>query len=341
MVNNYETRFAEALAVSSVETNRIWTIGNQNIIKITNPQIRILNKVKIFSVDVTLGRNGIIVFDDRINFLNPPLGVINNSGQFVYNPIQALKESILDTINAVTNKLTFPRLERIFGDNFIGDTLSVRSSTDDGRIRSSNATYSTARNGSTFSVNTSNTTENVEYTWTGSLYRIEAIFLDFDTASLGAGATVSAGTLTLYGSGTAETSTDAPTIEARGFDWTVPLDSTDWPDFNPGTNWTNLSFMASMALTSWNNTSGSANNLTSQSGMTTWISKTGVTYCCVNYDGSATTTAPTGSNVFNTRMADFAGTSSDPLLTVTYTPGTKAFPFSRRLSKTLRSQHRR
>lgn len=304
--------------------SRTWTRqfrGSTYSLTLTNPQIRALNGSLVFSVDMAVTKDGVLFFDDRVNMPNPPLGVRGNGGAVTENPLQALRDSLVQTLRVCTNDLTTPHLMRGRDGQFIGDTLSVRSSTADGRIRSPDASYSTARNGGgALSTATGNATENVEYTWTGSLYRIESIYLDFDTSSLGAGATVSAGTLTLYGSGTAETNTDSPTIQARGYDWGGTLTSADVVDFNPGTNWTNLAYLASMALTSWDQTSGNANNLTSQSGMTTWINKTGVSYCAVNFDASATTTAPTGSNVFNTRLADQAGTSSDPLLTVTYTP---------------------
>lgn len=323
-IDALETRRQRALSAFSSSASRTWTQG-QFTVTIANPQVRPLNRQRVFSVEVTVDRNGIVLFDDRVNIPNPPTairGALNADGtsQLSDSPLQAIRNTLFDVVRITTQNLTVPRLERNADGTFNGDTLAVRSGTNDGRVTSTDASWNTCRDGASLVANTTNTSQTISANPT---YSIVQGFIDFDTSSIGAGATVSSYTFTLYGTGSAETDTDGTTIDVRSYDWGGTVTTADYRDTNPGSNWTGLTLFASKVTNTWNQTNNTANDFTSGAGT---ITKGGTTSVVVGIDRIASASAPTGNNQFITYFADQAGTSSDPLLTVTYTtPGIPPF----------------
>lgn len=294
---------------------------------LANPLIRTLNGMQVLTVDVSLTRNGVLVYEDRLNQPNPPNGIYQNNGSIQDNPLQALRNTILDVASAATNNWTTPHLMRGPDGQFKGDTLAVRSGTADGRLQSSNNTWNLARDGSGLTVDTAAATVSIVASFS-STYTIRAFYLSFDTSSLGAGAVISTSVFTLYGTGTAENVTNAPVAQIRPKAWGPTLETTDWIDFNPDTNWTGLTLMADKTVSTWNETDGAANDFTHRSSAD--INKTGPTEVVVALDKAASATAPTGANSFSTYTADQTGTTTDPLLTVTYTPARSMPVFNNR-----------
>ena len=290
--------------------------GSDYSLTLSNPSVRKLHETLAFSVDCKVTKDGALFFDDKINMPNPPVGIRNDDGTIEDNPRQALRESIIDVVRACTGGFTTPHLMRDADGNLLGDTLAVRSGTNDGRVSSANATWTTCLNGSTLAAATTGTAEDVRATWTGSAYQLRQVFLDFDTSSLGSTSTISNAIFTLYGNTTAESDTDNYDLQVRAYNWGGTLTTADWVDSNPQSNWTALTLMAHFDVGSWSQGSGNANNLTFDSHAD--VSKTGTTSVVVGLSALGSGT-PTGANSLEFRLADQSGTTSDPLLTVTYT----------------------
>lgn len=316
-MRNDEKRQA-ALTALTAQNSREWTVGagvNRLTISVENPTIRTIKQGKdVFTVDVIVrNRSGIIVYYDRFNMPDPPTS-IRSGDQIITDPIAAMINTLKDATSAVTAGFTKPRIEKVSG-GFKGDTLAVRSSTADGYVQDADTTWASTQNGPG---ETTNTTSTLVMQASGTSWVITITHLDFDASSLNDNAVISNGVLTLYGTGTAESDTDGATMECRAYDWGGTITTADWVDFTPSTNWTNLAYLASFTIGSWNETADAANNFTTQAGMTSWISKTAVSYCSlvpnIAYSGT-----PTGINRIIARSADTAGTASDPLLTITYT----------------------
>jgi hypothetical protein len=308
--------------------SRSWTTGsgaNQISYTVSNVQLRTLHGTQVLSVDLLVSRAGVVWFADRINLPNPVQAVRNNSGVPVDNPLIATRNTLQDIAFIVTQNFTVVHDMRDGAGGFIGDTLAVRSSTADGVLTSTNATWNTARDGSGLVADTSS---NGATPAVNTGFTVRLLFLDFDTSSLGQGATITALVPTLYGASIAETNTNSTEIECKILDWGGALTTADWPDLNPDSNWTALTTVAARALSGWQQTNGTANNLTDAGLAYDSINKTSPTYMVVGLARIAIG-QPTGNNQFPTWQADTAGTSSDPLLTVTYTPGKSPVLFSR------------
>lgn len=322
-----ETRRTRALLGVAPLRDRAWSAGEFDF-EVSNPRTRVLGESRVLTVEVLVRRNGFPVYEDRINMPNPPLGVRNDDGTVRENPLGALRDSIRDVVRAVTGDGRFPRLERRPDGTFKGDTLAVRSTTADGRVESDGTTsWNTVRNGNSLSASSASNPETVEASniGPGTEYQLSQIYLDFDTSTLGASATISAAVFTLYGnsSGTPEVDTDNYDMQIRPYNWGGTVSTADWIDVNPSTGWTDLTLMAHFDVGSWDAGSSNPNNFTTDSFAD--VSKTGVTYVVLGMSALGAGTGPTGVNTVITRMADQAGTTSDPLLTVTYTPGGTAF----------------
>ena len=250
---------------------------------------------------------------------NPATAILNAAGEPVDNPLEALRETLFDVVRATTDGFQRPRLERNPDNSFRGDTLAVRSSTADGAVAFTNASWTTTQNGPGNSVST---TGNILLHATLTVvpnYIIRQGFLDFDTSSLGASAVVSAAALTLYADDAGKTDTDTTTLEWYSYNWGGTLENADFRDCVPSTNITSLPKIAHLALSAWTDTADAANNLTADSGAVSSVNKMGTTYMVGLLD-RAYGSAPTGNNSMQFRSADEAGTTYDPLLTVTYTP---------------------
>lgn len=318
-VDPLETRRQRIVDALPVGAARTWsrTVGaNTFAFTLANPQIRVLNGTRVFSVECTVTRNGTLLFDDRVNMPNPAVAIRGADRIPVDDPLQAIRDTLLDVVFITTRGGTQPRLERLANGQLKGDTLAVRSGTGDGRVTSEDATFATMCTGAgTLSSSTAAGTISPEWSLNGGLYDGTMFFLPFDTSSLTSPATITAAVLTLYGESTAEQSTDAYSIQAK-YKAFATLDTGDW--FDPRSPvWNALVAGGQITLSSWNQTNNTANNF-SDSGVYSSISKTGTTEMVVNMSGANAST-PTGPNVFTTYSADNAGTTSDPLFTVTYT----------------------
>lgn len=254
---------------------------------------------------------------DERRFWNPT-GESQQYEQFSYNPLLAIQRSFVETARIATKNWTRRRLERIgLSDNFRGDTLSVRTSTADGTVYDSDITWSSTQNGPGEGTST---TGNILVVATGSgTLNIRQCFLDWDTSSLDDGATITDFDITLYADAAGVSNADSGTFELYIYDWGGTVGTDDYRDCSPSTNITDLTKMASIALSLWTDTANTGNTLTSTANVS-GISKTGTTYMVGLFD-LAYGSQPSGVNSFQFRSADEAGTDYDPLLVVTYSLG--------------------
>ena len=285
--------------------------------------MRVLNESPVFSVDVRVTKDGVLFFDDKINMPNPPQAARGADGTITDNPRQALRDTVIDVLRACTNDLTTPHIMRDADGNLLGDTLAVRSTAADGYVESDGTTsWNTVRNGNSLRTETVDTVSNLEASDVGPgiEFQLSQMFFDFDTSSIGAGSTVTNGVFTFYGNaaGTPEVNTNGYDMQVRPYNWGGSLSTADWIDVNPSSGWTGLTLMAHKAVSTWDQGSGAANAFTVDSYAD--VSKTSVTYVVMGMSALGDASGPTGTNTVPVRMADASGTSTDPLLTVTYTP---------------------
>lgn len=317
------------LAALDDGASRTWTRGEFSF-TVANPHLRTLHGSRVFTAEVTVTRNGVVLYDDRVNMPNPSLYVITEPGDptadppvpptKALRPLEALRIQLLDTVRAATGDFRNQRLERNADGTFKGDTLSVRSSTADGVIESGpSPAFGSVLSGTSLDVDTTEASDNsVVWMRVSTNYTAREIFLTFDTASL-SGADVSAAALTLYGTGQAEQNANSFNLEARALTWGPTLTTGDWKDESALSGAT---LCASMAVSAWNQTNNAANALTSQSGFPGAINVAGgSTDLVLCLSGMSAGNPPSGINVITTYLADQSGTSSDPLLVVTYEPG--------------------
>lgn len=283
---------------------------------VTNPQIRDLNGWRVLTVDCVVTRDGVPLFEDRVNMPDPAVVVIEG-GERRDDPLQGLRATLRDAVFSATKRHQSPRLERNPDGSFRGDTLAVRSGTADGYVQESAATWGATQNGPADTVVTTGNIIIRATNISGITFRIGQGFLGFDTSSLGAGADVSAAVLTLYADAAGVDNADSTTLEWYSYDWGGTLETADYRDCSPSTNITNLSKIAHIALSAWTDTANAANNLTADSGAVSSVNKTGTTYMVGLLD-RAYGSAPSDANTVQFRSADEADTTYDPLLTVTY-----------------------
>ena len=314
---NSEKRAAVYTALTS-QNSREWTVGagaNKLTISIENPTIRTIKNGKdVFTVDVIVrNRSGIIVYYDRFNMADPPTA-IRSGDQIVTDPIAAMISTLTDATSAVTAGFTKPRIEKVPG-GFKGDTLAVRCGTNDGRVASSDAVFATMAAGAALAANTTGTTLFARWRLNAGVYGGDMAFQDYDTSSIGALPNINTAVYTVYSTGTAETDTDGYNLEVRYKDWGGTVTTADWFDPRSGV-WSGLPSGGSIDLTGWDQTDGVSHNF-SDSGVYSSINKTGTTRIVIGLSGMDNAT-PTGNNGTIWYSADQAGTSTDPLLTVTY-----------------------
>lgn len=201
-------------------------------------------------------------------------------------------------------------------------SLVVFSGTADGLLRCNNATYLTARSGGgTFLTNTSATTAICGQEFFSGQYYCYECFFGFDTSSLGAGASVSAAVLSLYGSSAQVGGSSAGIYRARLHDWGATVDTADWV---PGASLSGKTLLAHLAHSS---VSQSAYNDFVDDAFAANVNKTGTTNIEMTTDRMEAATVPTAAEYETWVMADNAGTTQDPKLTVTYSTYTPTDPF--------------
>lgn len=203
-------------------------------------------------------------------------------------------------------------------------TLVVFSGTNDGYMYSgATPTYSLARTGAaTFSVNTASGTGIVgQELFSGNYYCYEAGF-DFDTSALGAGVSVSSAILSLYAFSELHSSSFASVFRARLYDWGATWTSADW------VNWAGSPSLPLLAHVAHNALTTSAYNDFIDDAFAANVNKTGNTRILLDTDRLEAGTAPAAGQEYVTWvMADNAGTTQDPKLTITYSTGGRFDPF--------------
>ena len=317
----HETKRVRALAAVAEGAARSWVRGSgldRLTFQLANPQTRVLHGVRVFSVECTVRRGGMVIYDDRVNMPNPATAILNAAGEPVDNPLEAIRETLFDVVRATTDGFQRPRLERNPDGSFRGDTLAVRSGTADGHVLSNTTTWAATQDGAGLAVTTTGNNVVEARQITSSNWSIRQGFLGFDTSSLGSATVVSNAVLTLYADAASFSNADTTTLEWYSYDWGGTLETTDFRDCSPSTNITNLPKIAHIALSAWTNTADAANDLTEDSGAASSVNKTGTTYM-VGLLAQAYGAAPSANNILTFRSADEAGTAFDPLLTVTYT----------------------
>lgn len=231
--------------------------------------------------------------------INPPV-LVPDGNTFREDPAEAyltwLVESLRDAPNAR-------------GWRTKGTVTTVYSDAADGRLRSTNATYATAAAGGAAAATTTNTSRSLGQI-TG--YTIDLLYFSFDTSSITDTDTISAAEFALYGS-TDSSATDDD-LQARLYNWGAALSAADWR--------TPTNFSADTLLATFN-TSGFSTagyNAFTESGtnLRSNIDKAGTTYIVVGTARFASATAPTTDDQVQVYMADQAGTTNDPKLTVTH-----------------------
>lgn len=193
-------------------------------------------------------------------------------------------------------------------------TLTVYSDTADGGIRSDDATYATARSGSSFTLNAGEVSFGIQVGqyFDGATYQLFETFFSFDTSSLGTGAIISAATFSLYGASD-DTTTDF-TMEARLRDWGATLETSDWV---AGASLSGLTSLATFATSGF---SIAGYNDFTDVALPANVNKTGSTrMIVVSSLLTAGTTPTTTGERLRVWTADQAGTTTDPKLVVTYT----------------------
>lgn len=188
-------------------------------------------------------------------------------------------------------------------------TLTVFADTADDYIQSSNATYSTARDGSGLTTFSGNAFVQVGQYLSGT-YNIFETFIAFDTSALGASAIVTSAILSM--DGVTDGSTTDFNVDARLYDWGTAVTTGDWP--------TGATLAGTTLLGQWN-TSGfsTAYNAFSDIAMAANVNLTGVTRMLLASANTVANSAPSGFEYVILKSADAPGTTEDPKLVITYT----------------------
>lgn len=309
-------RAVDALAAGASRTFSRVIDGDQYVATLASPLLRVLGDSPVFSVDMQVTRNGLVYFDDRINMPNPAQGVRDADGVYTDAPLLALRATLLDVLRSTTGGFTRPHLMRNASGDLLGDTLAVRSSTDDGSVESSSGTFATMAGGSGLTANSANANDSVKWHLFIGTYTGRMVFLGFDTSTLTSAAQISGAVYTLYANGNGNGDTNGYDAEIRHNDFGGTVSTADWFDPRSGV-WSGLVSAGALDIGAYVTTSNTANNF-SDSGIYSSINLTGETRVVVGLSGMDNAT-PTNFNSIDFRLANTAGTSTDPLLTVTYT----------------------
>jgi len=205
-----------------------------------------------------------------------------------------------------TTMLLGQRAPSSYDDSFYGDS-------SDGYLKYIDATYNTAWAASTAEIYAdTQSTSWIGQRYYNSAYDVPRHFAYFDTSALPDDATITSATLKLYG--WADWSYTDFDITVQNGQPTYPHDPLVVGDFDK-------SYYSSDGGTL--NTSSfqveSYNSITLNATGMGWISLTGMTKLCLRSSREIAGTTPTGVEMVIVYTADYAGTSKDPILEVTYT----------------------
>ena len=195
-------------------------------------------------------------------------------------------------------------------------TDTYYSSSSDGWVAASNATYSTANAAASASVvNKTGTYAVVGQADSGSVYDIYRSALYFDTSSIPDGAVISAATIYLYGQGKDIIAGGNFLITVTNGQATYPHDPLEAGDFSRG-NYSG-SGAENFSTTSFN--VGSYNAITLNATGIGWLNLTGTTKLLIRSSRDVSQTVPGGAETIRYYTSEETGTSKDPYLSVTYT----------------------
>ena len=198
---------------------------------------------------------------------------------------------------------------------------NVETTTVDGWIRNTNASWATCRSGATGDLSDSSSGTSILVKAATGYVISWSIFL-FDTSSLTSGATINSATLSIAGSGTDfGENADVGTIHIISSSPASNTNIVDGDFDQRGT--TNF---GSIAVASFVTTVNTYNDFTLNASGLANISKTSISKFGATHSNDLNNSTPTGANAVQSLFADTAGTTSDPKLVVTYTlPNTGNF----------------
>jgi hypothetical protein len=208
------------------------------------------------------------------------------------------------------------------------------SATTDGRVEGNSATYANAREGTgTINVTTADTSRFIGQFFSAT-YSCYELFFSWDTSAITDSDVVTAVTLDLWL--VTDSSTSGFTLEAREHDWGASLTSADYV---AGSALGSKTLMASKS-TSGIGATGAYKTFTSTAAFLAATNlKTGTVYIMVSSSEHRLGNAPSGTDGVTFSMADNAGTTQDPKLTVTHNvPASSPFFTGRPLRISRRSR---
>jgi hypothetical protein len=297
-------------------------------LRLSNPSLIHDHDGLAIGVDVwvSLWNNGEeIPVDPHRRIINPPTLLTARNGDertYVEDADAAVLTAVWESVRAAPNPM---------GWGTRGTVTTFYSDAGDGRIASYSSafgSYSSARDGTAnFDVDTTSTSRALggqAYDGGSFTYLVYEGFISWNTAAIPDGDSITAATISLYGSQDAS-DTDF-TLEIRSLSWTGGgLTSAD---FVPGGSLSIYTLVADFnTSTGWSTTS--YNNLNSYSALLSAINKTGTTAVFVSSNRTRNNNSPTGDEFVSAYYADSAGTTQDPMLTVTHAAAGQ--PYAKRL----------
>lgn len=199
---------------------------------------------------------------------------------------------------------------------------TVYSSTADGRVQNTHATYATARSGGgTFGVTTAANGGDLGQVYSGVDYSCRETFFEFDTSAIGSDTVTDVEFATTYSLNL--TTTDF-IGECRIKDWGGTLNSADYV---AGADLGSYTLVATIDTSTdlLGSGSGTYSPWTSDAAFLTNINGSGTTRVFCSSDRMRNNNTPSTSEYFTMRMADNSGTTDDPRLIVTHTAPTTVF----------------
>jgi len=189
---------------------------------------------------------------------------------------------------------------------------------NDGRIKSTDNTYSVAAAGGTLS-SSATATLNVGQDFNDPTYECFEAFVKFDTSAIGTDS-ISAAVLSLYG--LTNGSGPDPDMEARSHDWGATLTDADWVAA------ADLSGKTRLGVFDGTFSTVAYNDFTSDAAFLTEINKTGITYIIVNSDRHRAQTTSVNNEYYFCQESENAGETQDPKLVVTHGSGSPWYAYA-------------
>lgn len=248
-------------------------------------------------------------------------GEINLVDNFKEDPVEAVKTDLAHTVRVVTKTGTVPWVK-----DKPGTVSTFYASTNDTSLRSGdNTSYANARAGSNLDAQSGLSSGFIAgqgCSWAFGrdfLWNCAESCFRFDTSALGAGTTVTAVQLAIYGVSD-DSGTDF-TVEARAVDLGAAVDTGDWvagADLGALTRVATFDTSGGWATAGYNNFTEDGSNFQSA------ISLTGNTDVLLSSSRQAAGSSPSGDEHVSGYYANYTGTTRDPKLVVTHTPANTA-----------------